>query len=535
MANGAQIEPPLDSLITRTWDVAVIGAGLGGATLGYDLARRGHSVLFIERGPAHSRALNPEFRYGIDITPPDNGWWPADLSHYDGSAVQTFRHPLGCGTGGSSAIFGMVMERFRPQDFEPRRFLPDAGQSTIPDSWPISYADLEKYYGDAERLYRVRGTPDPLFPGTPPLLAPPPATSKELLLLEALTESGLHPYRFHYACERVPECNSCVGTLCARSCRNDAHRLCIVPAVEEFGAGLLSNCRVQRLECPNRKVTEVIGLHRGIEVKIKARIIVLAANTFSSPLILLRSRSKRFPKGLANGSGMVGKNLMLHVSDSLLVKRRGLSTSRLRSLGSPINHGIGINDFYHIDGIKHGNIHAHPVSVSRGSVESYLRLKYPRRAKQFPAAIAIASCIGAGIHAEKTYFATIVEDLPYAENRILPDRSVDDRMAYSYTIHDELRKRATNLVRMFAGAIDSRCSVSVLGPQCQLNRSHACGTLRFGRDPRTSVLDPTNRAHEVDNLYVVDASFFPSSGGMNPGLTIAANALRVAEIIANRL
>jgi choline dehydrogenase-like flavoprotein len=146
----------------------------------------------------------------------------------------------------------------------------------------------------------------------------------------------------------------------------------------------------------------------------------------------------------------------------------------------------------------------------------------------------MAAWIGATIHAEKTYFATIVDDLPYAENRVLPEPSADDRMAYAYTIHDELRARANNLVHKFSDAVRKRCSVTVM-THSRLNRGHSCGTLRFGHDPRTSVLDSTNKAHEVDNLYAVDSSFFPSSGGINPGLTITANALRVAEIIAGRL
>lgn len=535
MTNDARGEPTLDTLRTRTWDVAVVGAGLGGATLGYDLARRGHSVVFVERGQFQSTPPDPQSQQRIGNTALDDGYWPDELSVHDESNVETFRHPLGCGTGGSSALFGMVMERFRPDDFEPRRFFPDPGTSTVPDAWPISYADLERYYDEAERLYRVRGTPDPLFPDTQACLPPPPATNKERLILEALVESGLHPYRFHYACERVAECDGCVNRLCHRRCRNDAHRMCIVPAVEGFGADLLSSCRVQRLECSNRTVSAVVGLQRDREVRVKARVIVLAASTFGSPLILLRSTSERFPNGLANGSGMVGRNLMLHVSDSLLVRRRDGVLSRLRPMAGTMNHGIGINDFYQIDGIKHGNIHTHPVPVSHDSVKAYLRLNYPRRARQFPPAVTVAAWIGAIIYAGDTYFTTVVDDLPYAENRVLPDQSVDDHMAYTYTIHDELRKRAKNIVRQFTGAIASRCSVSVMNAPCHLNRGHPCGTLRFGRDPRTSVLDPTNRTHELDNLYAVDASFFPSSGGINPGLTIAANALRVAEIIAARL
>lgn len=509
----------------------MIGAGLGGATLGYELAKRGHAVIFLERGrlqdaaPGHSSGTRP------DDGPLSEGWWPADLSHHDGSSVRTFRHPLGCGSGGSSAIFGMVMERFRPDDFNPGRFVERNG-STVPDAWPIQYADLHEHYGVAERLYRVRGTPDPLFPEAADCWEPPPATNKERLLLEAFSDCGLHPYRFHYACERVSGCEGCPGTICRRACRNDAHRACVVPALQEHGASLLAECRVHHLECSGRTVSEAVAVHRGSEIRIRARVFVLAANAFSSPLILLRSRSERFPNGLANSSGMVGRNLMLHVSDSLLVKRQGLSRSRLTPLQGPMNHGIGINDFYTIDGVKHGNIHAHPTSVSAQNIMAYLTIRYPQRVRQFPAVARLAAQAAAVIHAEKTYFATIVDDLPYAENRVLPDASSDDRMSYAYTVHDELRRRAENLVRQFALAVKGRCGIRVIGGYGQLNRSHACGTIRFGDDPRTSVLDAVNRAHDVDNLYAVDASFFPSSGGVNPGLTIAANALRVAPAVS---
>jgi choline dehydrogenase-like flavoprotein len=260
MPNNIPSEPLPDSLRTRTWDVAVLGAGLGGATLGYDLARRGYSVLFMERGLVQAIDRTPESTHGIEKPAVHDGWWPADLIHHDGSAVQSFRHPLGCGTGGSSAMFGMVMERFRPEDFEPRQYFPGAEHSTVPEAWPISYKDLEPFYDEAERLYRVRGESDPLFPDKQPCLPPPPATNKERLLLEALAKSGLHPYRFHYACERVPECDGCVGKLCPRHCRNDAHRMCIVPALETYGADLVSDCRVERLECSDRTVTEIVAL-----------------------------------------------------------------------------------------------------------------------------------------------------------------------------------------------------------------------------------------------------------------------------------
>jgi choline dehydrogenase-like flavoprotein len=492
----------------RRWDVAIVGAGVGGGTLGYELARRGHSVLFIERGYLQLP--------GAHRVPPANareheclkeGWWPAALSHHHGQSRDTFRHPLGCGTGGSSAIFSMVMERFRPDDFHPGRSFRNIGASTVPDAWPIDYTDLEPYYAAAERLYRVRGTTDPLFPAPSACLEPPPPTTGERMLLDCLTDCCLHPYRIHTACERVAGCGGCRDRICSRACRNDTHRMCIAPALEHHHAGLLTGCRVERLECGNRMVNDVVAECEGRLVRIKARVVVLAANAFVSPLILLRSEQPHASHELANSSGLVGKHLMLHASGLFEARTVRRSFSRLTTAEGAMNHGIGLNDFYHIDGIKHGNIHAHAQAGGRTNH---------------------ADAAGQ----DSTMFATIVEDQPYADNCVLPDSSTADEVSYTYTIREELRARAANLIRRFADATAGRLRVEPLPYGSILNRSHACGTLRFGSDPRTSVLDVTNRVHDLDNLYVVDASFFPTSGGLNPSLTIAANALRVAAIIS---
>jgi choline dehydrogenase-like flavoprotein len=510
--------------LRRTWDVAIIGAGLGGGTLGHALAMRGRSVLFIERGYQQSPGAQLADSDVSTHGQLQRGWWPAEFTHRQGTSSHTFQHPVGCGTGGSSGIFGMVMERFRPADFEPGRLTRSRGDSTLPDAWPISYNDLAPYYTRAEALYRVRGTEDPLFPAAGNYLPPPVAANKEQMLLDALSACGLHPYRFHYACERVDGCDSCPGTICPHACRNDAHKACVRPALEQFGASVLSNCRVERLESANgTSVREIVAEQDGHERRVRARIVVLAANAYASPMILLRSSNGKGGSALGNRSRMVGRNLMLHVSDSMLVKRRGFSSSRLKPLGSPMNHGISLNDFYEIDGVKHGNVHAHPISVSPDSVHKYLLLKYPRRVHQWPRTARLAAWIGATANAEKSYFATVVDDLPYADNAILPLDSSGDHIAYTYTVRDELRQRAHRLVSAFAAAVRPRCAVQVFGQTGQLNRSHACGTLRFGHDGQSSVLDASNRAHDIDNLYAVDGSFFPTSGGINPGLTIASN------------
>jgi choline dehydrogenase-like flavoprotein len=151
----------------------------------------------------------------------------------------------------------MVMERFRPQDFTPRQYFPTVGESTVPDAWPIAYEDLEAYYAEAERLYRVRGSLDPLFRHQP-LMRPPDATAKEVFYLEELAKCRLHPYRFHYACESLPGCTACTGTICARDCRNGAEKSCLRPALELHDAQILPDCSVTRLTTAGRTIRSAI-------------------------------------------------------------------------------------------------------------------------------------------------------------------------------------------------------------------------------------------------------------------------------------
>ena len=521
---------------SHIWDVVVIGAGAGGATAGFAAARLGRSVLFLERGKSldddGSVVKGTPFSWESDEDAAlRHGWWPDPFFRKEGDAEVPDRLPIGCGTGGSTAVFGMVMDRLRREDFTPRRFFPEARDASLPEAWPIAYEELEPFYDEAERLYRVRGTPDSLNPKRGGLLDPPSPSVKEQVLSDALSKCGLHPYRIHYAQDRVPDCSGCPAMLCSRECRNDAARMCLRPAIEQHGARILTNCRVLRLEVERRELKRAICEWNGRRVVIRSRVFVLAANAFFTPALLLRSANEQFPEGLANSSGLVGRNLMLHVSDFLLLR---LKRSPL-DLGSEMVHGLSLNDFYFHNGAKLGNINAHSVPIAQEATLAFLQM-HMRSINRLPARLrsAVAS-ISSYLYRGATVFATIVEDLPYAGNRVTPRPRSDHEVTYEYRYPNELRARNWKLVQGFSGAVRSRFSVRPLRPIGMLNNSHACGTCRFGDDPASSVLDRDNRAHDLDNLYVLDASFFPSSGGINPSLTIAANSLRVGEKIARRL
>lgn len=520
------------------WDVIVIGTGAGGATAGFNLARSGRSVLFVERGkllhrdPTVAKGV-PFSRTGDPETELDHGWWPG-VFHFqeeDGAALQPIKPPVGAGAGGSTARFGAVMDRFRPQDFTPRRFFPGAPDASLPDAWPVSYEEMIPFYERAESLYRVRGTQDPLASSGSELAEPPPPSDREIAVFDALKAVGLNPYRLHCAVERVPGCIGCPGMLCPHACRNDAARICLYPALDCYGAKILSNCRAVRLEEKNRVVEQVICERDRQPIALRARAFVLAANAFLTPALLQRSANERFPDGLANSSGLVGRNLMLHANNHLFV---GLKPPR-RDLSLDMNHGLSLNDFYIYNGMKLGNFHAHAVT-DHDSLVMFLAQSY-RGLNLLPGRLLsqIASATGSSLRRSWMVFAAIVEDLPYPANRVIAKPGAEAEIVYTYRYPDELRYRAQMMSDGFTSAVAPVLDVRPMQPVGALNGSHVCGTCRFGDDPRTSVLDRDNRAHDLDNLFVLDASFFPSSGGINPSLTIVANSLRASEVLAGRL
>jgi len=532
-----------EELAAIEWDVVVIGAGMGGAVAGYELARLGKRVLFVEkgrfvqrddevvRGDLGDQSERPEDRLL-------RGHWPVALEgtlRIPGHAPSPaeFFAPLGCGTGGSTILYGATLERFFPCDFRPGELFPEVSGSTLPDAWPIGYEELEPYYKRAEALFRVRGTPDPLHPAQDALPAPPPLNEQDQDVFELMERKGLHPYRIHIGCRFVPGCDGCGGRVCLKDCKSDAGHICVLPALERHGARLLERCEVTRLETQGARVQLVRCVHDGRELALRARVVVAAAGALMTPVLLLNSTSERWPNGLANGSGLVGRNLMVHSGDMLAVRAR-----RGQPDGS-FNKTLSITDLYFSEGRKLGNFQSVGIQVDDGSVLAHLQTtlaKGPRWLKRLahPLLLRAIARVGAWYFKNSVVFGSIVEDLPYLENRVVPDASAKSGMRFDYRYTDELAERNALFRKSLSKALGWTRVVS-LTRAVNLNFGHPCGTARFGDDPATSVLDRDNRAHEVENLYVVDASFFPSSGGTNPSLTIAANALRVAEVIAARL
>ncbi|WP_264027228.1 GMC oxidoreductase [Mycobacterium bohemicum] len=591
------------------WDAIIVGTGMGGGMLGYSLARSGRRVLFVEKGrstlpgtPGTIRAAMPELaepqayrseagyydalaRAGrsTDEIEDISGRFPKRFVPYIGAGTggssalygmvcerffaqdftprQNFRDPIGAGTGGSSALYGMVCERFFAQDFTPRQNFRDPGDSTVPEAWPITYDQLSPWYAQAEKQLGVRGAPDPstvpeawpitydqLSPwyaqaekqlgvrGAPDPLRPesaavglppaPPFSPDNQPLVNYLTGRGLHPYHLPMACDYTDGCPTCQGHLCPQSCKNDAARNGVLPAVAEHGAHLLDECRVVRLEADRTHVRQVIAQHRGDTLALKAEVVVLAAGALATPVLLLNSRSGDWPRGLANSSDYVGRNLMRHLMDWIEV------WPQARCQITAENKEIGLNDFYFWEGQKYGTVQSAGAMANLASMDmltnhpgwqpKLLRLVSPAVRPIYD------RFFNGGL-----LLAPIMEDLPYLDNHVLPsDRPGADgrqRLRLRYRLHaSEIERRAV-FMRQIKEVLNPFRTLTLRTGANNSTLGHVCGTCRFGTDPKTSVLDPQNRAHEVDNLYVVDASFFPSSAGLNPSLTVAANALRVAD------
>lgn len=506
----------LEALRRQDWDALVIGTGVGGATLGHALARAGWRVLFIEKGRApfrHADTLRGDY---AELACPGDAP-PADCLRRGGRLSEPIRDgarsvlPLmGCGSGGSSALYGMAMERFFPGDFA---------------AWPIDYADLTPYYDRAEALYGVRGGRDPLRPPAPEL-PPAPALSPVAQELQAhFRRRGLNPYRLPQACEFLPGCACCQGYLCPRGCKNDAGRACLEPALTEHGATLLDACEALRIEADARRVTAVVCRRGGETFSLSARHYLLAAGALATPALLLRSGNAHWPQGLANRSGHVGRHLMRHLVDLYLVFTRETEDRRQKELG--------VSDLYARDGHKLGTLQSFgalpPAAMLLADIDRDLRAGAPWAAPLLGPLRPLLRPLLEGLFERGVLLAAILEDLPHPDNRVLPGPPI----GIEYRLRTQDRLRLAHFRREVRRVLKPYRFLALHQAEKNAMLAHVCGTCRFGDDPAASVLDRHNRAHDLDNLWVVDAAFFPSSAGTNPALTLAANALRVADHLAS--
>jgi choline dehydrogenase-like flavoprotein len=510
---------------TNHYDVVIIGSGAGGGTLFYKLAMAGKKVLLIERGDYVPReksnwdpkAVNVEARYNTKESWYDSGGKPL--------------HPhTNYFVGGNTKFYGAALFRLRKEDFGVVRH-----HGGLSPAWPITYDDMEPYYLAAEHLYEVRGERgvDPTDPPSSgayrfPKISHEPRIQK---LHDDLTKLGLKPFHVPLGVRldegsvksRCIRCSTCDGFPCLVWAKSDAQRMCVDPALERPNATLATNALVTRLETDStgRVVNRVHVERDGMSEVYTGGIVVVSAGAINSAALLLRSASDKHPKGLANGSDTVGRHYMGHLNSVVLAISPDPNPTVFQKT-------LAINDFYkatpewdfpmgHISFV--GKMDA--VTLSAGAPKIVPGMTLDVMAKH------------------SLDFWLTSEDLPDPDNRVTLDKNGKIVLAYKPNNeegHRRLQAKLKSLLREIDGMEHFIPRELFVGQRIPLaGVAHQNGTVRFGNDPKTSALDPDCKAWDVDNLYVVDGSFFPSSAAVNPALTIMANALRVGDRILERL
>jgi len=515
------------------YDVIIIGTGAGGGTLAYHLAPSGKRILLLERGDYvrrekdnwEPRAVNVEARYQTKEV-----WRDADGKEL---------HPhTNYNVGGNTKFFGAALFRLRKEDFGEIRHC-----GGISPPWPIAYEDLQPYYTQAEQLYHVHGQrgEDPTDPpATLPYPHPPVSHEPRMQRLsEDFARLGLNPFHTPLGVmldERNPRsrcirCNTCDGYPCLVYAKSDAQVVAVDLALERPNVALVTNAYVPRLETDSsgRQVTTVQVERNGIKESYSADIVVVACGAINSAALLLRSANDKHPRGLANSSDVVGRHYMGHVNSVLMAISKCANPTIFQKT-------LSLNDFYFAS--KDWEYPMGHISFVGKLDGETLRAGAPAIAPGFTLDLMARHSLD---------FWLTSEDLPEPTNRVTLDRDGNIVLTYKPN-NEEAHKRLSAKLESLMNQ-QSKCTIHgescyqglfsrnlFIGQRIPLaGVAHQNGTIRFGRDPGTSALDINCKAHDLDNLYVVDGSFFPSSGAVNPGLTIVANALRVGDHLLERM
>jgi choline dehydrogenase-like flavoprotein len=413
--------------------------------------------------------------------------------------------------GGNTKFWGCVLYRLRREDFQAVEHA-----DGVSPAWPIDYETLEPYYERAERMYEVHGeqgsdpTDPPRGPYPHPAVPHAPAMAE---IVEALKRQGLHPSALPLGMRNgCILCNTCNSFACKLHAKSEAEVCGIRPAMARPNMSLWTNaCATRILTDPSGRRIEAVDVDRGGRtVRVRAAIVIVACGAVNSAALLLRSASDTHPDGLANSSGLVGRRYMAHLATMM----QGFHPFRPNT--TVFQKTVAINDFYF-----RGPRTAYPL----GQIQSQGRTHGVMAQIVVPwiPLWAYDAWVSRGVD-----WLVMSEDLPRVENRVGVGRDGRIRLHYrpnNVAPHRRLVKETARILRRLGFWLVVRHSHG------SRNTTHQCGTIVFGSDPRESVLDPYCRAHDVPNLFVVDASFFPSSAAVNPGLTIAAQALRVADHI----
>ncbi len=506
--------------MTRTeFDIVIIGSGAGGGTMARALAPTGARILVVERGthvPREPENWDPTavwkaLRYRTTETWRDES----------GAAFTPYTH---YNVGGNTKFWGAVLYRLRREDFGELGHV-----DGVSPAWPIDYDTLAPWYDKAEALYHVHGQHDvdPTEPPRGPYPHPAvPHAPRVAAIAEALRAEGLHPSPLPLGLIDPGEpdgcmlCATCNSFACRLHKKSDAEVCGLLPALAHENVTLWDGASARRLltDASGQRVQAAEIERHGEQLTVRAPLFIVSCGAVNSAALLLRSANDRHPDGLGNSSGLVGRRYMAHLATMM----QGFHPWRVND--TVFQKTLAINDFY-----LAGAHSPYPL----GQIQSQGRT-HGIMAKIVGDTIipriplwAYNAWVARGVD-----WLAMTEDLPREDNRVTLDPDGTIRLSYrpnNLEAHRRLVKVTTRLLHKLGF-----WKVMAHSHKAK-NTTHQCGTLVFGSDPKTSVLDPFCRAHDLENLFVVDASFFPSSGAVNPGLTIVAQALRVADHIRTTL
>ena len=480
--------------------VAIVGSGMGGSTTAFGLAKAGIDCLVIERGDfvkkedanwsAREIFINQKYK-------PNEKWLDQD-----GKEFTPGLHYI---VGGNTRVYGASLPRFRESDFEEIKH-----KEGISPAWPFTYNDLEPYYCQAEQLYKVHGTTgeDPTEPKRSKPFPYPPLAHEPYIanLLERLKKAGVKPHSNYMGVDLASDgacirCGTCDGFICKLDAKSDAQTCALSPAIKTGHVKLERNLKVTKVVSNGRKVEYLLAERDGNEVKIYAKKYVLSLGAVNTAALLLRSGQ------VANSSGLVGRNFMMHNNAHIA------AFDARKTNDVTFQKTLSFSDWY-FDG---GN--GYPLGSVQliGKVQGIMMKSYVTKVP-LPILNYIAN--------RSVEFVVMNEDLPSLSNRVEITKSGGIqifRKALNTSAHKEMMRKTKRVLRKagFQGIFVQPFDISM--------NSHQCGTSVAGVNPKNSVVDQYCKSHDLDNLYLIDGGFFPSSAAMNPALTIAAQALRVVE------
>lgn len=497
------------------YDIVIIGSGVGGGCAALTLAETGARILILERGERLPRepqnwdaeAVFADLRYRSRET------W------YDGKG-NPFRPGQYYYVGGHTKFYGTAMFRFRERDFEALEH-----EEGVSPAWPIRYADLEPFYAEAERLFGVHGQAGE-DPSDPPRAGPypfPPVPHEPVMarLFEKLKARGLKPFHMPSAIDLGPRgkcvrCRTCDAFPCKVDAKGDAETCLINPALTHPNVTLQTGSLVTRLitDASGKRIVAAEVERGGETRRVHGRLFILSAGAINSAALLLRSAHGANPNGLANSSGVVGRHYMNHNCTAFM------SLMPLTVNDTHFPKTVTVNDYYF-----GGDAHRWPL----GNLQMLGKIQEPMLRGAIPQ---VPKFLRSQLAQHSVDWYVMSEDLPHWESTVRPLAGEGIRLDWRRTNLKPHRRFVEVAKRLLK---DIGFPIVLSRPFGEDAPSHQCGTVRFGDDPATSALDPYCRAWDHENLFVVDAGFFPSSAALNPALTVAAQSLRTAQYIKQRL